>query len=289
MLWFGKDLSSISEEEPIRLATILSLREGAEGFDLKDNRFMRGLGLSCQNVSGEGFCFFRAIAKQIQDRNLNVQRPVPLVQLPTTMEEVLTKVAVYFNEHSQSLMDRIFPPPKLEDFGTGDISEKLYQEALEKHDNPVERKRKLKEFRDNFYEYINLGKYNSGGHLVNAADWLPQVMSDILRIGIDIYDGQTPGAGLRTNNGYEQRIGLGRINNNHYVSLDGDLETAWLAEQQAIILRRSSGCAGAAAGVTTLQVNQYQSATSVASEVPQEPPPDDFADKAKATLKTKIQ
>jgi hypothetical protein len=70
---------------------------------------------------------------------------------------------------------------------------------------------------------------------VNAADWLPQVMSDIFQIDIDIYDGQRPGGGFRTNNGCGQRIGLGRVNNNHYISLNGDLETAWLAEQQAIL------------------------------------------------------
>ncbi|MBP9842336.1 MAG: hypothetical protein KBC64_07960, partial [Simkaniaceae bacterium] len=233
----GKDLKSMSEDEQIRLATILSLREKGQGFNLADNRFTRELKLGCQNVDSDGFCFFRAIAKQIMDRELNVTRHPSLTQLPTTMEEILEKVAVYFNEHSQELMDQIFPPPIRQNFGTGDRSEELYQEALREYNDTDERQRRLNGFRDNFYEYVNLGRYDTGGQLLNAADWLPQVMSNILQIDIDIYDGQRPGGGFRTNNGYgQQRIGLGRINNNHYISLNGNLEAAWLVEQNSVNL-----------------------------------------------------
>jgi hypothetical protein len=80
--------------------------------------------------------------------------------------------------------------------------------------------------------YINVGRYYAGG-LRNAGDWLPTVMSDVLGVDIDIYDQQL-GGGLRTNNGHAQRIGLGRINNNHYISLEGNLETARAREEQAI-------------------------------------------------------
>lgn len=233
----GKDLQTISEDEKVRFAILLFLEESSLGFKLDDNRFGRELGLGCTNVLGDGFCFFRAIAQQIVDRNLNTKRHPPLTQLPlpTTMEEILERVAVYFSEHSQELMDRIFPPPSREDFGTGDRSDELYQVALAEYHDSGERQRRLDGFRDNFYEYINLGRYDAGGQLVNAADWLPQVMSDILHIDIDIYDGHRPGAGFSTSNGHAQRIGIGRVNNNHYVSLNGDLRAAWLAENQAIL------------------------------------------------------
>lgn len=265
---------------------VLSLKEDEQGFNLESNRFSRELRLDCQNVLGDGFCFFRAIAKQIQDRNLNDQRHVPLVQLPTTLEEIRTVVAIYFNENYLLLMERIFPPPKRDDFGTGAISEKLYQAALEKYNNPDERQQRIDEFRHNFDEYVNLGKYNSGGTLVNAADWLPQVISDILGINIDIYDSQKPGAGLHTENVlYTQRIGLGRVDNNHYISLNGDLEFAWQAEQQAT--QDSSRGVGTAAGVTTLQVVQYQSALATPQKVARVLSSDDVADEVEVLLKIK--
>ena len=226
----GKNPEEMSEDEQIRLAMTLSLRD--QGFNLQDNRFTRNLGLGCQNVRGDGFCFFRAIAQQIVDRNLNDQRHSPLTPLPTTMEEILERVATYFSEHSQDLMERIFPPPRREDFGTGDRSEELYLAAQEAYNDTGERQRRLRAFRENFYEYINLGRYDTGGPLLNAADWLPQVMSDIFQVDIDIYDAQQP-TGFRTDNRYGQRIGLGRVNNDHYISLNGDLETAWRLEQEA--------------------------------------------------------
>lgn len=230
----GKNPENMSEEEQLKLAMMLSLQEGNK-FDLKNNRFTKDLNLSCQNVSGDGFCFFRAIAKQIVDRNLNIGRHPPLLSFPVTMEEVLERVAIYFNQHYQQLLDKIFPPPCRQDFGSGDQSEKLYQEAFTEYNNPIERQKRLEGFRDNFYEYINLGNYDVGDRQMNAADWLPQIISEVLLVDIDIYDGQRPGAGFRTNNSHRERIGLGRINNNHYVSLDGDLEAAWIAEQKEIL------------------------------------------------------
>jgi ankyrin repeat protein len=230
---FGKEITSMSEEEYIKLAMTLSLQENNQEFDLNNNRFVSELGLYGQQVTGDGFCFFRAIAKQIVDRQLNAQRFPPLSLLPVTLEEVLERVAIYFNQNSSELMNRVFPSPRRQDYGTGDQSEALYRSALADYNNPQDSQQRAHEFRDNFYEYINLGRYDTNGRLVNAADWLPQVMSDVLQIEIDIYDGQQAGAGPHVNNRHHQRIGLGRINNNHYISLDGDLEAAWLAEKEA--------------------------------------------------------
>ncbi len=236
----GKSLADMTYDEQIQLATALSLREGDQNFDLENNRFCVELKLRCKNVKGDGFCFFRAIARQITDRHLNSQRPSLFTQLPTTIEEILARVALYFHENDRQLMEQVFPPPRQEEFGTGDQSEALYQKSLVEYNNPDNYSKRLQQFRDGFYEYINLGRYDAPGELVNAADWLPQVISNILQIDIDIYDGQRPGAGFRSNNGYQQRIGLGRVNNNHYISLDGDLESAWRIEQQAVARAETS-------------------------------------------------
>lgn len=211
------DLSD-SEDLTFHVNEKLSLQEGSQGLKHAGS-YLTELGLTCQDVQGDGFCLFRAIAMQFTERYKNDQEYSQF----TDHLIVLQKVITYFCNHTEELMRKVYPPPSQADLGPG-VSEEEFESKLNDYEENY--KHNFEKFCDSFDRYTFNGEYHSSESL-NAADWIPQVLDEIFKIDIDIIDGDLPGSWLHTENGYTHRIGLGRINNNHYVSLNGNLETAY--------------------------------------------------------------
>lgn len=174
-------------EVDLKKAIAASLKENNKQNSSYHEHFIR-IGVreaNIHNVKPDGYCFFRAVHDQIIQRQNESLQLHALAELYPTWQDLAERLFTYFLDHSE------------------DYTHLMIDGA--------------NQFGAELYDYVRHADYDS-----YAADVATRILGDALHLNINIYDAINPGNDNNPQGG-RATINLGRINNNHFISLRGNL------------------------------------------------------------------